>query len=85
VRFKSIMVSKPQVCLASKLSRHQRSDGDCALRLSTPVSSKTTITLCTPLGLMDSRQYRDWSHVLLMSTRMRVRGLEDLNKEDSSG
>jgi hypothetical protein len=32
--------SKPQVCLASKPSRHQRSDGDCALRLATSVASK---------------------------------------------
>jgi hypothetical protein len=31
------MVSKLEVCLASKPSRHQRSDGDCALRLGTLV------------------------------------------------
>ena len=36
VCFKAIMISKPQSCLASKRSRHQRSDGDCALRLGTP-------------------------------------------------
>ena len=37
---KSIMVTKPQVCLTSKRSRHQRSDGDCALSLGTSVASR---------------------------------------------
>jgi len=37
---KSIMVTKPQVCLASKRSRHQRSDGDCALSLGISVASR---------------------------------------------
>src|ERR1700722_17506164 len=34
------MISKPHSYLASKRSRHQRSDGDCALSLSTPVASR---------------------------------------------
>ena len=37
---KAIMISKPQSYLASKRSRHQRSDGDCALSLGTPVASR---------------------------------------------
>jgi hypothetical protein len=39
VCFKAIMISKPQSYLSSKRSRHQRSDGDCALSLGTPVAS----------------------------------------------
>jgi hypothetical protein len=39
VCFKAVMISKPQSYLASKRSRHQRSDGDCALSLGTPVAS----------------------------------------------
>jgi hypothetical protein len=39
-RFKAIMISKPQSYLASKRSRHQRSDGDCALSVGTPVASR---------------------------------------------
>jgi hypothetical protein len=34
------MVTKPQMWLASKRSRHQRSDGDCALSLGTSVASR---------------------------------------------
>jgi hypothetical protein len=34
------VVSKRQMCLTSKRSRHQRSNGDCALRLGTPVPSR---------------------------------------------
>ena len=34
------LVSKLQVRLAPKPSRHQRSDGDCALRLGTPVAPR---------------------------------------------
>jgi hypothetical protein len=37
---KAIMISKPQSYLASKRSRHQRSDGDCALSLGSPVASR---------------------------------------------
>src|ERR1700722_8907810 len=40
VCFKAIMISKPRSYLASKRSRHQRSDDDCALSLSTPVASR---------------------------------------------
>src|SRR3984885_13106717 len=40
VCFKAIMISKPQSYLASKRSRHQRSDGDCTLSLGTPVASR---------------------------------------------
>ena len=39
VCFRSVMLTKPQVFLGSTRSRHQRSDGDCVLRLGTPVAS----------------------------------------------
>jgi hypothetical protein len=50
--FKAIMISKPQSYLASKRSRHQRSDGDCTLSLGTPVASRNG-HVGTTLGLMD--------------------------------
>jgi hypothetical protein len=40
VRRKSAMGSKLQMCPAPDRSRHQRSDGDCAFRLGTPVASR---------------------------------------------
>lgn len=65
---KSRMDSKPQVCLASKLSRHQRPDGDCALRLERAYRFETAFTFGPPLGLMDSRRYRGLVAPPLMST-----------------
>ena len=53
------MTSKPHAWFSLKPSRHQRSNGDCALRLATSVASKERSPWRTPIGLMDSRRYRN--------------------------
>ena len=58
VCFKSIMLSKPQMCLDLTRSRHPSFDGDWALKRRDTRRFETTVTLGTPFGLMDSRRYR---------------------------
>jgi hypothetical protein len=71
VRLKSNVVSKPQACPASKLSRHQRSDGDCALSPGLTNRFGNMIEPDTSRGLTDSRRYRGGgARLLLMLTRM---------------
>jgi hypothetical protein len=70
VCFKSIMLSKPQMCLDLTRSRHPSFDGDWALKRRDTRRFETTVTLGTPFGLMDSRRYRVLAATPFRLTRM---------------